>query len=170
MKEFDVEDHIEYFHAIAGKHKNIKGFYIMDINELETSIRSDLQYPALVLVSVTGGIDAGNEDNILNRPKSGFIIIDHVAQVDDFDGEVVAMASTWKIAQQILARIKKDSECNGDIAEIDLSSVKYEMMGPVFDNDWGWLFSFDTICSINDLKIDPDAWLEQPKAGMSGHK
>ncbi len=170
MKDFDVTDYIEYFQDLAGKHKDIRGFYIMDINELETSIRSDLKYPAMVLVSITGGIDAENEDNILNRPKAGFIIIDHVTEVDDFAAEILAMAKTFNICQQVLAKIKKDAECDGDLADIDLSTIRYEMMGPVFDNDWGWLFSFDTLYSIGALAVDPDAWLDEPKTGMSGHK
>jgi hypothetical protein len=170
MSEFNVTDYIEYFQDLAGRHKDINGFYIMDINEIETSIRNDLKYPAMVLVSITGGIDAGNEDNILNRPKSGFILIDHLEQVDDYAGEIAAMDKTFKICKQVMAKIKKDAECDGNILDIDITTIKYEMMGPVFDNDWGWLFSFDTLYSIGALAVEEEVWLEEPKADMSGHK
>jgi hypothetical protein len=168
MNEFAVKDYISFFKLLAGLHKQINSFYIMDINELESSMRTDLVYPALVLVSITGGIDMNNEDNILNRPKAGFIIIDHVIQVDDFDQEVEKMDMTFKIATDLLSKIKEISE-KDQFPFIDIPTIKFEMMGPVFDNDWGWLFSFDLLYQIHDLIVDPDVWLDEPKLTMSGH-
>ena len=170
MKDLDINNYISYFKDIAERHKDIKGFYVMDINELEGDVRSKLQYPALVLTALTGDISGSNEDNILNNLKSGFIVLQHVKDINDYKSEMDAMASSYKIGLQIISKIRYDVEhCSDAIADIDLNTLKYEMMGPVYDNDWGVMFTSDIFYQVADLVYDGSIWLDLPKEGMSGY-
>jgi hypothetical protein len=170
MKDLNITNYIGYFKDIAGRHKDIQGFYIMDINELEGDVRSKLQYPALVLTALTGDIAAGNDDNILNNLKNGFIILQHVNELNDYKAEMDAMASSFQIGLQVISKIRHDVQtCSNDLADIDMNSIKYEMMGPVYDNDWGVMFTSDIFYQVSDLVYNAAIWLDEPKEGMSGY-
>ena len=170
MKSFNVISYVQYFKSIASLHKSVKGFYIMDINEVLEDLRGDLKYPALILNSVSGFVSQNtNRDNILNTVKSGFLIIDHLDQIGDFAGEVCILGNTFDIGQAILAKIIHDCCAESSpLVGIDIDSIKYEMMDAIFDNDFGFLFTFDISNQIMDLTFNPTFWLTQPKVGMSG--
>ena len=170
MKSLNVISYVQYFKSIASLHKSIKGFYIMDINEVLEGLRGDLKYPALILNSVSGFVSKNtNRDNILNTVKSGFLIIDHLNEISDFAGEICILGNTFDIGQAILARILHDCSLESSpLVGIDIDSIKYEMMDGIFDNDYGFLFTFDISNQIMDLSYDPTFWLTEPKSGMSG--
>ena len=84
----DISSYIEYFRQIATEHKEINGFYMMDINEILDGLRSTVRYPALILENLSGSYMASNLDNPLEVINGGFLIIDHLPNPDDFQGEV----------------------------------------------------------------------------------
>jgi hypothetical protein len=43
------------------------------------------------------------------------------------------------------------------IPEFSINTVSYEMLGPVFDNDYGMMYSFQLLDAL-DLKYDPSRW------------
>ena len=45
----DISSYIEYFRRLGTEHKEINGFYMMDINEPLDALRSTVRYPALIL-------------------------------------------------------------------------------------------------------------------------
>ncbi len=143
----DISSYIEYFRRLAAEHKEINGFYMMDINEILDGLRSTVKYPALILENISGSYMASNLDNSLEVINGGFLIIDHLPNPDDFQGEVVIIDRMKQIGHQVIARMLNDKMKCELLAEkaipgFDINSVNYETLGPVFDNDYGFMYSF----------------------------
>ena len=169
MSKFNVAEYLQYFKDTASLHPSIKGFYTMDINEVLGDLRQGMQYPALILNSVNGSLSENmSQENTQNLVKAGFMVIDHGDSVDDFAREMQILGDTFEYSMQILSRLKRDAGCGTFIRKFDVNSIKYEMLGPVFDNDYGFMFTFDLRFFVSDLSYKPDQWLKEPKEIMAG--
>ena len=158
----DINSYVEYFRNLAREHKEINDFYMMDINEPLAALRSNIKYPALILTSLSGNFEASNLDNILDSINAGFLIVGHLDQVDDFSGEILILSKMKQIGTDIIARMLHDHmKCElltlKAIPGFNVNTVIYEMLGPVFDNDFGVLFSFKVI-DILSLEYCPVVW------------
>jgi len=158
----DINRYVEYFRTLASEHKEINDFYMMDINEPLAALRSNIKYPALILTSLSGNFEASNLDNILDSINGGFLIIGHLDQIDDFSGELLVLAKMKQIGTDIIARMLHDQmKCEllalKAIPGFNVNSVSYEMLGPVFDNDYGIMYAFK-LQDCLDLEYDPHRW------------
>jgi len=158
----EINSYVEYFRTIAREHKEINDFYMMDINEPLAALRSNIKYPALILTSLSGNFEASNLDNILDSINGGFLVIGHLDQMDDFSGELLLLSRMKLIGTDIIARMLHDHiRCElltmKAIPGFNINSVSYEMLGPVFDNDFGVLYSFKLQDCIN-LEYYPFKW------------
>lgn len=159
----DISSYIEYFRRLAVEHKDINGFYMMDINEPLDALRSTIKYPALILTSLSGNVEAPNLDDIVEVTNGGFLIIGHLTQMDDFPGEMVIISKMKQIGMDIISRMLQDHlKCEmlavKAIPGFNVNSVNFETLGPVFDSDFGVLFSFK-IQDCLDLEYIPTKWL-----------
>lgn len=171
MNKFNVSEYLQYFSGLASLHPSINGFYTMDINEVLGDLRQGMRYPALILNSVNGFLSTNlSSENTQNLVKAGFMIIDHSENVDDFGREIQILGNTFDWGIDILTRILNDSRCGTFIRKLDVNSVRYEMLGPVFDNDFGFMFTMDLKFFIADLSFNPSSWLTEPKPTMAGFK
>ena len=146
----DINSYVEYFRTLAREHKEINDFYMMDINEPLDALRSNIKYPALILTSLSGNFEASNLDNILDLINGGFMVIGHLDQIDDFSVEMLLLSKMKQIGTDIIARMLHDHlKCESlalkAIPGFYINSVSYEMLGPVFDNDFGLMFTFKLI-------------------------
>jgi hypothetical protein len=158
----DISSYIEYFRRLASEHKEINGFYMMDINEPLDALRSTVRYPALILTSLTGNVEAPNLDDILEVINGGFLIIGHLDQVDDFPSEMILISKMKQIGIDLISRMLHDHlQCEAlavkSIPGFNINSVNFETLGPVFDNDFGLLFSFK-IQDCLDLEYYQEKW------------
>jgi len=158
----DINSYVEYFSTLAREHKEINDFYMMDINEPLDALRSKIKYPALILTSLSGNFEASNLDNILDVVNGGFLIIGHLDQIDDFSGEMQLVSWMKQIGTDVIARMLNDHmKCEilalKAIPGFNINSVSYEMLGPVFDNDYGVMFSFKLLDCL-DLEYDSEKW------------
>ena len=169
MSKFNVAEYLQYFKSTASLHPAIKGFYTMDINEVLGDLRQGMQYPALILNSVNGFLSENTtQENTQNLVKAGFMVIDHADSVDDFAREMQILGDTFEWSMQILSKLKDDAACGDFIRKFDVNSIKFEMLGPVFDNDYGFMFTFDLRFFVDGLAYDPSQWLTEPKEIMAG--
>ena len=157
-----INSYVEYFRKIATEHKEINDFYMMDINEPLAALRSNIKYPALILTSLSGNFEASNLDNILDSVNAGFLIIGHLDQIDDFSGEMQLLSKMKQIGRDIIARMLEDHlKCEllalKAIPGFHINSVSYEMLGPVFDNDFGVMYSFKLLDCVG-LEFDYTKW------------
>ena len=158
----DINSYVEYFRTLAREHKEINDFYMMDINEPLAALRSNIKYPALILTSLSGNFEASNLDNILDLINGGFLIIGHLDQIDDFSGELLLLRRMKQIGTDIIARMLHDHmKCElltlKAIPGFNIYSVSYEMLGPVFDNDYGVLFAFK-LQDCLEFEYNPFKW------------
>jgi len=158
----DINSYVEYFRTIAREHKEINDFYMMDINEPLAALRSNINYPALVLTSLSGNFEASNLDNILDLINGGFLIIGHLDKIDDFSAEMKLVSKMKQVGNDIIARMLYDYlKCEPltlkAIPGFNINSVGYEMLGPVFDNDYGVMYSLKLQVCI-DLEYDSSKW------------
>jgi len=159
----DINSYVEYFRTLAREHKEINDFYMMDINEPLDALRSTIKYPALILTSLSGNFEASNLDNILDLINGGFLIIGHLDQIDDFSSEMQLISKMKQIGTDIIARMLNDFlKCEllaiKAIPGFNISTVSYEMLGPLFDNDYGVMFSFK-LQDFLDYEVDFSVWL-----------
>ena len=135
---------------------------MMDINEPLAALRSNIKYPALILTSLSGNLEASNLDNILDLINGGFLIIGHLDQIDDFSGEVQILSKMRLIGTDIISRMLHDYlKCElialKAIPGFNINTVSYEMLGPVFDNDYGVMYAFK-LQECLDLEFDSSKW------------
>jgi len=161
----DINSYVEYFRNIAAEHKEINDFYMMDINEPLAALRSNIKYPALILTSLSGNFEASNLDNILDSVNGGFLIIGHLDQIDDFSGEMQLVSKMKQIGIDVISKMLHDHlKCEPltvkPIPGFNINSVNYEMLGPVFDNDYGVMFSFK-LQDCLDIEIDFAKWSKE---------
>ena len=159
----DINSYVEYFRTLASEHKEINDFYMMDINEPLDALRSNIKYPALILTSLSGNFEASNMDNILDSVNGGFMILGHLDQIDDFCGEMQLVSKMKQIGTDIISRMLHDHmKCEPlalkAIPGFNINTVSYEMLGPVFDNDFGIMVSFKIIETV-DLEYYPSKWV-----------
>jgi len=158
----DINSYVEYFRTIGKEHKEINDFYMMDINEPLSALRSNIKYPALILTSLSGNFEASNLDNILDSINAGFLIIGHLDQIDDFSGEALILSKMKQLGTEIIARMLHDHlKCEPmavkAIPGFNINTVTYEILGPVFDNDFGIMFSVKLL-EILPLEYDSSVW------------
>lgn len=165
-----VEAYLEYFRQIAREHYQIrhseteKHFFMMDITEVLNSLKSGIRYPAMILNSLSGNIFDKKEDNILDVINAGFLVLDISKNIEDYAREMQIMHSTKQICMDIIARLKFDQQNCVELSELaipgfDPDRVKYQSIGPVFDNCFGWHFTFPILDHL-DLEYDPDKWID----------
>ena len=158
----DINSYVEYFRTLAREHKEINDFYMMDINEPLDALRSNIKYPALILTSLSGNFEASNMDNILDSVNGGFMILSHLDKIDDFSGEMQLVSKMKQIGTDIIARMLYDNmKCESlalkALPGFNINSVSYDMLGPVFDNDFGMMYSFKLQeCPV--FGYDPTKW------------
>jgi hypothetical protein len=158
----DINSYVEYFRTLAQEHKEINGFYMMDINEPLDALRSTIKYPALILTSLSGSFEASNLDNILDSINGGFLIIGHLNQIDNFSAEMQLVSKMKQIGTDVIARMLHDQmKCEllalKAIPGFNINSVSYEMLGPLFDNDFGFMFSFKLV-ELVDYEYNSLMW------------
>lgn len=159
----DINSYVEYFRTLAREHKEINDFYMMDINEPLDALRSTIKYPTLILTSLSGTFEALNLDNILDSVNGSFMILGHLAQVDDFSAEMQLVSKMKQIGTDFISRMLHDHmKCElltlKAIPGFDVNSVSYETLGPVFDNDFGVMYSFK-LQDCLDLEFNHAKWL-----------
>lgn len=160
----DINSYVEYFRTLAREHKEINDFYMMDINEILDGLRSTVQYPALILENLSGSYFASNLDNPLEVINGGFLIIGHLKNPDDFPGEMLLIDFMKTIGHQVIARMLYDHLNCELLAEkaipgFDVNSVTFEVIGPIFDNDYGLLYTYKFQRFI-DFSNNSVVWIE----------
>jgi hypothetical protein len=164
----DISTYIAYFEKLAKEYKEIlhspsaKHFFMMDINELLSAANSTAKYPAIVLLKLSGRAIDKKEDNRLVAIEGGFLVLDHCKNIDDFAAELAIFQKTFAIGMQMIARIAHDQQqplpiYSKAIPDFNPDSVRWEMIGPVFENHFGIIFRFP-VNLVAELGYDAEKW------------
>jgi hypothetical protein len=169
----DVRAYLHYFQTLASEHTNINDFFVMDINEPLAALRSEMKFPALIMNVLTGKFTASNLDNILDEVHGGFLIIDHLANVDDFSAEMLLLQHMKEIGTDIIARMNHDLRAEVPQAQkafqgFSFNSVSYQMFDGLFDNCFGFMFTFKVLSRM-ELEYNPLKWSTSPQLAGDFH-
>ena len=159
-------DLITYFQNIATKHKSIghksteKHFFRMEIDEVLAGInRTDVNYPMLILEGYAFDFNDNKSDNILKNRRGAFILMDHVADISDYD----AIHQKWDqlevIGDEILARIKSDKR-NPDtpvVRAFDFNLLEASLIMNEINYGVGIRYQY-TITGTAPMVVDSTKW------------
>ena len=167
----DVRAYLHYFQYLAQSHVAINSFFVMDVNEPLAAMRDKIVYPALIMNTISGSFVAPNHDNTLDDVTGGFLILGRLGDIDDFVGEMLLLEQMKQIGTDIIARmnydlIKCESRAAKAIIGFSINSVSYQMADGIFDNCFGFFFTFKLISPV-DLSYNAAKWsLVRPVTGI----
>lgn len=161
-------DLITYFETLATKHKSIlhtdekKHFFRMEVDEALAGInRTDVAYPMLILEGFRYGFTDNHSDNLLKNREGGFILLDKISDISDFD----ALHQKWdeleEIGDDILIKIKADKR-NPEtpvVRDFDFNAVDASLIKNEIGNTIGIRYLF-TITSPKNNDVDETKWNE----------
>ena len=133
---------IVLFHkAIADAHKEMNGFYRFNWEEISGKFRNGIGTPALLLESHSAEMSSQTKGvTNFNGRDISFMVLDFAGKNGDFDKQELVLDQTENIVLDIASYLTK---CTKDTSHFlyglfDISSFKYEKVGPIFDNMYGW--------------------------------
>ena len=158
----DLRSYLHYFQNLAFEHIDINDFYVMDIGEPLSAMRGTIKFPSLIMNTISGNFSASNLDNTLDDVTAGFLILGHLDNIDDFSGEMLLLQQMKQIGTDIIARMNHDLMKYEPMAQkaihgFHLNSVSYQMVDGIFDNCFGFLFTF-RVTSSADMTYDTAKW------------
>ena len=151
---------VDFHKSISEKHKQLKGFYRFNWNEINGKFRSGVQIPALLLESHSSALDANsNNTTTFNGRNISFLVLDFAGKLDDYDKQEEVLDRMENIGLDIASYLKK---MNGDreswlFGKFITNSFSMEKVGPIFDNMYGWNVMY-LLKNHEDLTFDPDKW------------
>lgn len=151
---------VDFFRQIATANNVLKGFYRFNWNEINGLFRPGVEKPALLLESYSAEIEENiNRTTHFNKKAVSFLIIDQAGAPDNYEKQEQVLDDLENTALDILAYLKHEHK-NRDsflFGLLEADSLRYEKVGPIFDNFYGWNILF-TIKNHEPMRYDPLKW------------
>jgi hypothetical protein len=144
---------------IARAHRDINGFFRMNLSEIQGQFRKGIQTPTLVFFSHSADIETQTKISHFNNRDIVFWLLDFTGKADNYTRQDEVLDELEEIALDILTFLNK---CHRDkdhwlFGKFEASSYGYTKIGPVFDNMYGWEIVYQ-IKNHEDLKYHPEKW------------
>lgn len=160
MRTHTHKNIVDFHHEIQIAHKELNGFYRFNWNEIQGQFRKGILTPALLLESHSSGLETNsNNTTTFNGKSISFLLLDFAGKADDYNQQEDVLDKLENVALDIATYLKK---LNGDktswlFGKFDPSNYRYEKVGPIFDNMYGWNILY-TLKNHEPLCFDPDKW------------
>ncbi len=154
---------VTYFESLADNHRLVNGFFRMDLTEIQSSFRSKVEFPALVLESHEGDLSNSSLQATVNDRTFAFTIYLKPKQ-RDYPGQNDSLTIAEQIGLSMIARMKHDASLPEHFLfnKFKVNTVSYAKVGPVFNEHlYGYRF-VGSIMGSEPLKVKPDDWLDTP--------
>lgn len=173
------KDYINYFENLCVQHvniahnpaNNIKGFFRINIEEVLTGIRSNIESDGIyfVLTNYLWRPDDSTTDSIKKIECMFFVL--GTAKEQDYDDQTDVLDKTEKICQEFINRIHLDSlqHANDENALFYGSQDKIEIENvvpvkwPTSNQSIGWQVTF-SFYSFYEKCVDYTLWNDKPDA------
>lgn len=140
---------VSYFEQVATKLKAIGhdepngSIRFARMEEVLNKIRSDLEFvPGMVIKNESGSVQGLGKGNLVELHRCAFMILQHCPN-DDYTVYQQAFNDSFEIGRKILGKMAKDkTDCIGIMLHLDLNSISWQKIGPVYDNCYGYEFTF----------------------------
>lgn len=165
-------EYVNYFKTAAINHKviahnppTVNSFYRMDIEEVLNGLRTKLSSVSLILENPEVYTEDMLSDNRRKLWRGAFLIIKQ-AKRNDFDDEALVLNDTMEIGEEVLSKMVNDAQkyrsnksYTPAIGGFDPNRVRYQKIGPIFDNYYGWRFEIEfNQPHKNGLRLDASKW------------
>lgn len=140
-------------------------FRMNNDEEILAATIANISYPAVGYYSLRGRIKDTESAmvNIFHLFSNAWIFVQHVSMITVTDGFTDAIEEcydeTFGIMEDFIRMMKDDYEANGHCGAfevIDLNKMNYEMVGPVYENEYGWILYFDDERKANRIITGDD--------------
>jgi hypothetical protein len=117
-------------------------------DEIVNGLQSAVSFPALLLQLFDTQLTAETHYDIKNRPRAGFMILQH-ADSDYAADQEAAYNTAHNIAEQILHKIWQDhygpgaNKCTTPFLSVNFSTVTIIPTGRLFTREYGYMVEFD---------------------------
>jgi hypothetical protein len=157
-----IPGYIDYFRTLAVQHRWLlhnplsenadsdigeKHFTRWSVDEVVTSLRSKVGWPALLLEMFEIVTRATNNYDVKGFYTGAFTVLD-TALVGDTQSEIDALAKCETIVNEILRQIWQDhhglnkDRCQTPFTDFYFDSINITPVGPLFDNQYGLRVEF----------------------------
>jgi hypothetical protein len=162
-----VNDYVAYFENLARMHEQIlhtdseKHFFRLDPDEYLIGLKSDVNYPALMLESYDCDFTDREANSILKTINGAFAILKHL----DEEGDTASMHLIWDECEQIgldiLVRAYNEKYIRtGLIVNLDFNTVNMQLLHNEADRAYGCRFTFSILVRQNHM-IDNSKWSDK---------
>ena len=130
--------------------------------ELVQDSRTQVDMPYLLLRDYTGRLDTADDMRVDDIMTGSFEIRKKVDNAYDWAGIDTARDICKKIGMAIIAemhRLMLDEGHCGPINDFDLRTVRYDLVGPIIDNHYGWRVAFtykNEAYNVNSVDLDTE--------------
>lgn len=135
--------------VVDGKPRN-SFFRINDDEEIMSATINNINYPAVGYVSLRGRMVDNGEGltDIRYLWSNAWMFLQHVSMFSGSltDNIQTCYDQTFAIMEDFITAMKNDFEENGHCGafeDFDLSKMNFEMVGPVYEMEYGWMLYFD---------------------------
>lgn len=159
-------DLITYFENMARLHKDIahtdseKHFFRMEVDEVLAGInRTDVNYPMLILEGYSFDFTDNLSDNILKNRRGAFILMDHVADMSDYDEIHEKWDELEVIGDEILAKIRSDKRnpATPVVRSFDFNAIEVSLIMNEINKGVGIRYQY-TVTGTAPMVVDDDKW------------
>lgn len=168
-------EYCDYFEGLARKFKSIghsdevPRFANLDIDDILSSQRTKLDFtnPVMILENPEGQL-SWIHGQLSDRKLGAFMILKNVPR-NDPEKKKAVMDECQTLGQAIIARMQYekinlhkanlDSPYESMIKFFDLNEVKYNKVGPIFNDCFGWRFEIE-FARQDPLPFDSDEWTD----------
>lgn len=156
---------VGYFEKLATLHKGIlhsateKHFFRFELEEMLTGMKSEMNYPAVVLEGYDFNFVDHDSDNLHKRVNCAFMILGKVADKGDWDAVHALWDSLEDIGDELVVRILADkrerqTEC---LAYFHASSITGAPITDMNMIHYGFRYAFELSWPLNN-ETDPEVW------------
>ncbi len=154
---------VTYFKYLADNYILLKGFFRMDLTEIQGAFRSKADFPCMVLESHEGDLGKSSKQSTVNDRTFAFTIYTKPKKAD-YDNQNEKLALAEQIGLAIIARMKHDATVKDHLIynKFLVADVSYAKVGPVFNEQlYGYRF-IGSIAGAEPLKYNKEDWLDNP--------
>ncbi len=156
---------VAYFERLAAGHASLvhtpteKHFFRFELEEMLTGMRSEVNYPALVLEGYDFNFVDGESDNVHKRISCAFMIIGKVADKGDYDAIHSLWDSLEEIGDEVIIRILHDKR-ERKTPVLAYFSARSVTGSPLTDMNlihFGFRYEFQLSWPVSN-DINPEVW------------
>ena len=158
-------DLVDYFESLAILHRGIqhtddeKHFFRFELEEMLTGMKSNLNYPALILEGYDFDFVDEDSDNLQKRVSCAFMLIGKVSDKGDYDAIHRLWDALEEIGDELIVKIlsdkrEKQTDC---LAYFHARSVTGTPITDMNLIHYGFRYAFELSWPVNN-DVDPSKW------------